>query len=168
MRLILVTAARPGEVCGLDWNELDLNHGWWEIPRERTKADRLHRVPLTGLALEEIKKQPRMGRWVFPSLKEQPLKVLALSHALRHNREHFALPRFTPHDLRRTCATHLGKIGVDRFIISRILDHTDREITGVYDRYGYDKQKKRALERWERKLRSIIGEPVKSEVVSIR
>ena len=168
LRLILITAARPGEVCGLDWNELDLKRRWWEVPRERTKGDRLHRVPLTGLALEQIENQPRVGRWVFPSFKEQPLKVLALSHALRHNREHFALDRFTPHDLRRTCASHLADVGVERFIISRVLNHTDREITGVYDRYGYDKQKRRALERWERKLRSIIGGETDTEkVVSI-
>ena len=165
LRLILITAARPGEVCGLDWSELDLMRGWWEIPRERTKGDRLHRVPITGLALEQIEKQPRAGRWVFPSLKEQPLKVLALSHALRHNREHFALPRFTPHDLRRTAASHLASVGVERFIISRVLSHTDQEVTGVYDRYAYDKEKRRALERWERKLRRIIGEPVSGKVL---
>ena len=168
LRLILVTAARPGEVCGLGWNELDLTSRWWEIPRERTKGDRLHRVPLTRLALEQIEKRLRTGRWVFPSLRERSLNVSALAFALRHNREHFALPRFTPHDLRRTAASHLASVGVERFIISRVLNHTDREVTGVYDRYGYDKQKRRALERWERKLRSIIGEPAKSEVVSIR
>lgn len=167
LRLILITAARPGEVCGLDWNELDLTSRWWEVPRERTKGDRLHRVPLTGLALEQIEKQPRVGHWVFPSLKEQPLKVSALAFALRHNREHFALRRFTPHDLRRTCASHLAAVDVDRFIISRVLNHVDREITGVYDRYGYDKQKRRALESWDCKLRAIIGQRVKAEVVEI-
>ena len=167
LRLILVTATRPGEVCGLEWTELDLKRGWWEIPREKTKGDRLHRVPITGLAIELIENQPKVGRWVFPSHKERPLRVLALSHALRHNREHFGLPRFTPHDLRRTCASHLAAVGVERFIISRVLNHTDREVTGVYDRYGYDKQKRRALERWDRKLKAIIGEPVEGKVVSI-
>ena len=165
LRLVLLTAARPGEICGMEWTELDLKRRWWEIPRERTKADRVHRVPLTGLALEQIEKQPRVSRWVFPSVRERPLKVLALSHALRHNREHFGLPRFTPHDLRRTCASHLADVDVERFIIARVLNHADREVTGVYDRFGYDKQKRRALERWERKLRAIIGEPVEAKVV---
>ena len=55
MRLILITAQRPGEVIGMRWDELDLDKGWWEMPRERTKADRAQRVPLTPLAIAELK-----------------------------------------------------------------------------------------------------------------
>ena len=168
LRLLLITAQRPGEVCSMEWPELDLKRRWWELPREKTKNDRVHRVPLTALALEQIENQPRGDRWVFPSVKRKSLGVRALSAALRHNKQHFGLDRFTPHDLRRTAASHLGAVGVDRFHISKILNHAEREITGVYDRYSYDKQKRRALERWERKLRSIIGAPPAAKVVSIR
>ena len=168
LRLLLITAQRPGEVCSMEWPELDLKRRWWELPREKTKNDRVHRVPLTALALEELEKQPQRDRWVFPSVKRKSLGVLALSAALRHNQEHFGLERFTPHDLRRTAASHLGSVGVERFHISKVLNHAEREITGVYDRYSYDKEKRRALERWERKLRSIIGAPPAAKVVSIR
>ena len=148
----------------MEWSELDLKRRWWELPREKTKNDRAHRVPLTALALEQLEKQPRGDRWVFPSVKRQSLGVLALSAALRHNKQHFGLERFTPHDLRRTAASHLGAVGVDRFHISKVLNHAERDITGVYDRYSYDKQKRRALEKWERKLRSIIGAPPAAKV----
>ena len=167
LRLILILAARPGEICAMEWTELDLKRGWCELPREKTKSDRAHRIPLPALALELFERRPKKDRWLFPSKREQPLSVMALSHSLRINREHFGLQRFTPHDLRRTAASHLASVGVDRFIISRVLNHTDREITGVYDRFGYDKQKRRALRRWERKLRRIIGEPTGATVVSI-
>lgn len=93
----------------------DLKRGWWELPREKTKGDRVHGVPLTALALEQLEEQPQGDSWVFPSFKGRPLKVLALSHALRHNRQHFGLDRFTPHDLRRTAASHLASVGVERF-----------------------------------------------------
>ena len=165
LRLILILAARPGEICAMEWTELDLKRGWCELPREKTKSDRVHRIPLPPLALELFEQRQKKDRWLFPSVKGQSLGVLALSRALRHNREHFGLSRFTPHDLRRTAASHLASVGVDRFIISRVLNHTDREITGVYDRFGYDKQKRRALNRWERKLRSIIGAPAGAKVV---
>ena len=167
LRLLLVTAQRPGEICAMEWSEVDLQRGWWEIPREKTKGDRVHRVPLTALAVEQLEKQPQGDRWVFPSVQGRPLRVLALSHALRHNRPHFALDRFTPHDLRRTAASHLAAVGVERFHISKLLNRPEREITGVYDRYTYDKEKRRALERWERKLRRIIGQPAQGKVVSI-
>ena len=93
--------------------------------------------------------------------------MLALSAALRHNQQHFGLDRFTPHDLRRTAASHLASVGVNRLHISKVLNHAEREITGVYDRYSYDKEKRRALEKWERKLRRIISEPAATKVVSI-
>lgn len=58
LRLILITAQRPGEVVGMSWEELDLKAGWWEMPRDRTKAARAQRVPLTRLALAEVKACP--------------------------------------------------------------------------------------------------------------
>jgi integrase len=168
LRLILITAQRPGEVVGMRWNELDLDKGWWEIPRERTKADRVHRVPLTSLAVAEVKTRPKGDPWVFPSINEQPLQVHALSHAVRHNLEHFGIPHWTPHDLRRTAASHIAGLGVDRFTLARILNHTDREVTAVYDRYTYDDEKRKALRKWDRALSDIIsGKGKVDKVVAI-
>ncbi len=169
LRLILITAQRPGEVIGMRWDELALKAGWWEMPRERTKADRVQRVPLTSLAIAELKTCPRGDLWVFPSVKDQPLQVLALSHAVRHNREHFGLARWTPHDLRRAAASHIAGLGIDRFTLARILNHADREVTGIYDRYTYDDEKRRALGKWDRRLQAIISNKAEREdaVVSI-
>lgn len=169
LRLILLTAQRPGETCSMEWDELDLKRGWWAIPREKTKGDRAHRVPLNDLALEVLAGWPRGdGPWVFPSKRGKPLKVLALSQAVRLNRGHFGLPRFTPHDLRRTAASHLAAVDVDRFTLGRLLNHSDREVTGIYDRYTYDKEKRSAMEKWATKLRRILGREVDQEkVVSI-
>ena len=168
LRLILVTAQRPGEVIGMRWDELDLDKGCWEMPRERTKADRAQRVPLTSLALAELEKRPQGDQWVFPSLRDEPIKVLALSHAVRHNRAHWGIAHWTPHDLRRTAASHMAALAIDRFLIARILNHADREITAVYDRYRYDKEIRRALNKWDKRLRAIItGETTGEKVVAI-
>ena len=61
----------------------------------------------------------------------------------------------------------MGYLGVDRFILSKILNHAERDVTAVYDRATYDGGKRSALERWERKLLSLIGEPAQGKVVSI-
>ena len=167
LKLILILAQRPGEICAMEWLELDLVKGWWEMPREKTKSDRAHRVPLTGMALDLIGRQPKADRWVFPSVKEQPLRRMALSHAVRRN-NHFGVARWTPHDLRRTAVTHMAELGVDRFTIERVLNHADDTVGGIYDRYQYGNEKRRALERWERKLRAIVsGELDTEKVVSI-
>ncbi len=164
LRLILLTAQRPGEVCGLEWSELDLARGWWEMVRERTKSDRAHRVPLTPMALQLIDAQPKADRWVFPSVNGQSLQPHALSHAVRRN-NFMGLDRWTPHDLRRTAASHMAAAGVERFTIERVLNHTDSTVGGIYDRYSYDDEKRPALERWERRLCGIIGEPVEAKVL---
>jgi hypothetical protein len=47
--------------------------------------------------------------------------------------------------------------GVPRFVISRILNHSEeKNITSVYDRYGYDAEKRAAMEFWHRQLSAIL------------
>jgi integrase len=76
------------------------------------------------------------------------------------------LLRFTPHDLRRTAATHLTKTcHVSQFVVGKILNHSEKSVTAVYDRYTYDPEKKAALDKWERELRRILGIPKKANLV---
>jgi integrase len=61
------------------------------------------------------------------------------------------------HDLRRTAASLMAAGGVPRFVISRILNHSEeKDITSVYDRYSYDAEKKHALEFWNRQLSAVL------------
>ena len=64
--------------------------------------------------------------------------------------------KFSPHDLRRTCATHLGELGVSRDTIRLVLNHADRSVTGIYDRHHRLPEKRRALERWGARLQQIL------------
>jgi hypothetical protein len=55
--------------------------------------------------------------------------------------------------------------GVPRFIISRILNHsTQRDITGLYDRHGYDAEKRAATDFWGRQLTCVLAEKPLSTV----
>jgi hypothetical protein len=65
------------------------------------------------------------------------------------------LEAFTPHDLRRTAATQITKIGFGLYV-DKILNHTDQRVTAIYDQYDYSNEKKHALEAWEKNLLSII------------
>ena len=74
---------------------------------------------------------------------------------------------FKFHDLREECRLPYGGDGVSRFIIARILNHVDSAVTAVYDRHGYDPDKKWALLQWDRRLHEIVsGEPA-AKVVSL-
>jgi integrase len=50
----------------------------------------------------------------------------------------------------------MTRAGVQRLTVKKILNHADREITAVYDRYEYDKEKQKAMQNWDRTLKAII------------
>jgi integrase len=165
LKLILITAQRPGEVLSMEHAEVDRD--WWIISADKSKNGKQHTVPLSSLALETIA-ECEPGRWLFPSPSTPGhVSVPGLGNAVAENQAHFGIPRWTPHDLRRTAATHMAKNDVPRFIIERVLNHSDGSIGSIYDRHSYDREKRAALEKWERELRRIIGQPSKAKVVEL-
>jgi integrase len=166
LRLILVTAQRPGEVAGAKWSEF--TDKVWTIPASRSKNGRAHEVPLTALArqiLDELrglaKDRPHLLPSVHSKLKrDEPLSQRAMSRALRNNHRHtklFGGELFTPHDLRRTAASMMTSLGIPRLHVSKVLGHADQDITGaVYDQHDYVAEKKQALETWAQDLQAII------------
>lgn len=178
LRLILATAQRPGEVLGMRKDELDAN--WetsndpgWTIPGERVKNGRTHRVPLSPLALDLIREAVALSGdspFVFPSPRGKgPMLVSSLSHAIARS-QFFGLDPFTPHDLRRSASTHMGRkeCGVRPHVVSRVLNHIDQTVRAKhYDPYDYDDEKREALNAWARRLAELIDgrgalEPVKA------
>jgi len=171
LKLMLVSAQRKGEVVNSEWSEFDLDAGWWELPGEKTKNKKSHRIPISPLAmeiLEKAKKYSKDSKWVFPSpvgpkrkndsyLSEtHPFTGPAIDHAVRRTLKNFELEHFTPHDLRRTAASQITGLGIPRLTVTKLLNHADSEITGIYDRHSYDSEKKHAILAWDAKLRSII------------
>jgi hypothetical protein len=56
-------------------------------------------------------------------------------------------------------ASGLGKLGEARFVISRVLNHADSSVTGIYDRHAYLAEKRHALEKWGNYLNALIMPP---------
>ena len=167
LRFILTTAPRPGVTCAAEWTEID--HDWWTIPGSKTKNGLAHRVPLSSLALEILSERPKTGKYVFPSRyrsRNTHTSEPSIANAVNLN-GCFRLPHWTPHDLRRSGASHMASLEIARFVVGRVLNHAEPGVTKIYDRHSYDAEKRAALERWERRLRTIIGVPVESKVVEI-
>jgi integrase len=61
--------------------------------------------------------------------------------ATQRVRETMRIRDWTPHDLRRTASTLMGRLGVARFVIDRVLNHTDATVGGVYDRFTYSQER---------------------------
>jgi len=172
LRLCLVTLQRRAEISGMRRSEIEGD--WWTIPKERTKNGKAHRVPLSPLAKHLI--QAASGDdYLFPSPRKNgpggepiPIEPRALTNAITKNRHHFTAERFSVHDLRRTAATKIAEIGVTRFDIAKVLNHTDHSVTAVYDHYAYDTEKRRALIKWGRRLQNILSGEKARKIVSIK
>jgi integrase len=162
LKMILLSGQRPGEVCGMAWKEID-DEGCWNIPAERMKNKEPHRVPLGSIALEVIetaKPYSANSDYVFQSSFKKGFSetVRALSRAInRHFAEMGFEQRFTPHDLRRTLRTKLAELGEPDHIAERVLGHKLQGVMAIYNRHSYDTEKKAALQKWEDRLKEIIG-----------
>jgi integrase len=176
LKLQLVTAQCKGEVIAAEWSEFDLDERVWTIPAEKVKNGMPHRVPLSPLALTVLaniaseRRQDERPRWLFPSPRTagKPITGPAVDHAMRDNREMLGTGDATPHDLRRTAASHMTSIGISRLTVSKILNHAETGITSVYDRHSYDTEKRAALDAWGARLVEIIGaRPERRNVVRL-
>jgi len=158
LKLQLLTAQRKGEVIAAEWN--DISGDVWTIPARKAKNNSANRVPLSRQALAvlaELKTLADESRWLFPSkIADMHLLPTSVDHALRKNRPVFDINSFTPHDLRRTAASYMTALGISRLVVQKILNHKEKGITAVYDRYGYDREKRKALDTWGRKVESIV------------
>lgn len=163
LKLQLATAQRKGEVALLRWEQVDWNAATWTIPGETAKNGKAHNVPLSPLALDLLKQAKELAAgsvWVFPSPRHNgaaPMGATAADHAMRKALPVMGLADLTPHDLRRTAASHMTALGIPRLIVAKILNHTDRSVTAIYDRHSYDPEKRDALEKWARKLRALVA-----------
>lgn len=160
LKLVLITAQRCGEVKAMRWVDLDLDAGWWTIPGDMTKNGRTHRVPLSALALAilaGLKGKAKGSQWVFPSRMLDDDQHLDRVHASAQKVAKLSGVDFTPHVLRHTAATWMASLGVTRFDVGQVLNHTDQSITGVYDHFTYDDQKRKALDLWAERLMAIVG-----------
>jgi integrase len=196
LRVLMLTGQRPGEVAGMEQAELvdldDPGMARWEIPAHRMKARRAHVSPLPPLSVKIIKealarrRSESESRFVFASRlsKRGSLGRATLSQGLRRSiallvpsegdgRQSATIAllqseRPTPHDMRRTVATGLARLGIVREDRMAVLAHVAGDVHGShYDRYERLREKRIALEAWERHVRSTIGEPLEIANVTL-
>lgn len=162
LKLQLATAQRKGEVALLRWEQVDWNTATWTIPGETAKNGKAHCVPLSPLALDLLRQAKELAAdsvWAFPSPRNNgamPMGATAADHAMRKALPAMELTDATPRDLRRTAASHMTGLGIPRLVVAKILNHTDRSVTAIYDRHSYGPEKRDALEKWARKLRTLL------------
>lgn len=167
LKFLLVTGQRRGEVGSMKWSEID--NDAWLLPGAHAKSKQGHRVPLSSLALEILENTPHIGDYVFMS--GRGLDLLNGWASAKYRADSFLkkpIEDWRIHDLRRTMATQMRSLGIDRLVVSKLLNHAESGITKTYDRYAADPEKAAAMERWADRLREIISGKKSEKVFLLR
>jgi len=159
--LLLATAQRRGELAEMRWSEIDAVAKTWVIPSERSKNGKAHVVPLSAFALEMLAEVPRFldCDYVFTTTRKSP--VSGFSKALRRLSEGSQTADWRWHDLRRTAASGMARLSVAPHVVEKVLNHVSGIISGVaavYNRHGYDNEKRDALEQWGTTLANLAAQ----------
>jgi integrase len=94
-----------------------------------------------------------------------------LAEARRLDPSASEIPRWTFHDLRRTCASGMASLGVAPHVVESTLNHASGTIKGVaavYNRYRYETERRAALEAWGRRVEQLATGEAPSNVVTLR
>jgi integrase len=198
IRGLILTGQRRNELAGMVWAELDFAENQWTIPGHRTKNGQEHVVPLSPAMRGILDAAPcftnKEGEFdkalpVFTTTGETPVSgfsrakakldatVLAARRSAtaaqgRNPDKAKPLAHWTLHDLRRSCATGMARIGVQPHIIEAVLNHSSgfrAGVAGVYQRHPYFEERKRALDAWAEHI-TRLGTPREpaSNVVSLK
>ena len=149
--LLLATAQRRGEVSRMTWSQVDLDAKQWVIPAELSKNGKPHVVPLNDFALRLLDEVPRFTDcdWVFTTTRRSPIS--GFSKALRHVHAQSETSDWRFHDLRRTAASGMARLAVLPHVIEKVLNHISGTVSGiaaVYNVFGYDAERREALDKW--------------------
>lgn len=174
-RVMLLSAQRRNEVSRMRWADLDRRDGWWNIPAELTKTKRPYRVPLTPAMLAIIAEMGALAldpEWVFPRASGGgPAPETNLTRPFRKLIKNAGIAHFMPHDLLHAVTSHMTAMGISQFDVGKVRHHTSgdaKTMTSRYDHYGYDREKRRALDLWNARLTEIVaGKNLASNVISL-
>ncbi len=139
----------------------------WTISGKRAKSGKGHVVPLSSLAMEVLRSLPCVSDYVIASTKSDG-PVSGFSKQKLRCDKMSGVTDWRVHDLRRTAATKMRSLGVDRLTVSKVLNHQEADVTRLYDRYSADPEKRQALERWSEELRRIVQGRKAERVVNLR
>ncbi len=156
LRLSLLCGQREVETACMRRSQI--RDGTWHLASADTKNKSIHLIPLSRQALnivEELLAQD--GEYLLTSgrIGDQPIN--GFSRAKVQINRLSGVTDWKFHDLRAATATNLGKLGYDRALIMKVLNHKDSGVTARYDRYSYLDEKREALQKWADTLDDIIG-----------
>jgi len=190
-RLLITTGQRREEVSGLDWRELNRAATEWTLPGARSKNGKASIVPLSPLVIAELDVIAEGEKWPKGGLVLTTTGETAVSgysrgktrldaamikqarkeaESVGENPDHVEIMPWRVHDLRRTLATGLQRLGVRFEVTEAVLNHVSGSkagVAGVYQRHDWKQEKRHALDAWARHVELVVGGSDKTNIVAL-
>ena len=171
VKLLMLTGQRRDEVARMTWSEVDLDARLWTLPKERSKNGQPHDIPLSEPAVAILESLPRIGDTFVLTTDG---KTAASNYSANKRRLDALLPADMPpwwlHDLRRTAASGMARLGINLPVIEKVLNHSSGSfggIVGVYQRHNFSDEKRHALERWGAHVADLVSGRRSQNVVTL-
>jgi integrase len=160
LEFVTLTACRASEARGCRWDEI--SGASWTIPAHRTKANRVHRVPLSSQALAVINQMPKTDELVFASVGGKRLSATTFSALLKR----MGIPA-TAHGMRACFSTWAReRPGFAREIIEASLaHHVGDAVERAYARTDLYERRAKLMQAWGDLCESP---PAGAEIIPLR
>jgi integrase len=172
IKLLILTGQRLREVSEMEWKEIDLEKRVWTLPKERAKNGVEHSIPLSDQAADILRSLLRIdgSGFVFTINGRNPIRG---THLVKRRIDKLApsMPPWVLHDIRRTVASGMARLGINLPVIEKLLNHVSGSfagIVGVYQRHSFADEKRAAMQTWARHVEAIVSGETAGNVVSLR
>jgi integrase len=167
VQLLALTGQRRDEVAGMRWDELSPDAHLWTLPRGRVKTDQGHEVPLSAAATAILKSIPRIADSSFVLTTNGAAPSSGYSKGKRKLDALLPpdMPPWRLHDLRRTVASGMARLGVNLPVIEKVLNHSSGSFAGivsVYQKHGFADEKRTALDAWGQHVEKLLSGKAKT------
>ena len=178
VKVLILTGQRKSEISEGRWSEIDVEAKVWSLPPERVKNKRPHTIPLAPLALDVIASLPRIGAGGLIFTTNGKSAISGFSRAKRNLDAAIAalnggeeIAPWALHDVRRSVASGLQRLGVALHVIEKVLNHASGSFAGIvstYQRHEFEPEKRAALDRWATHVERIVEGGSEANAVELR
>jgi Arm domain-containing DNA-binding protein/integrase-like protein len=172
VKLLILLGQRRDECAGMRHSELNFDAKLWTLAAERAKNNKPHDIALADFVIGILTALPRIAGsdFVLTTTGDAPSNGYSKGKRKLDSLLSSDMPAWRLHDLRRTVASGMAKLGINLPVIEKVLNHASGSfagIVGVYQRHDFADEKRIALQRWSDHVEQLVSGKA-AKVVTLR
>lgn len=171
LQLIYITGVRQSEVRLAKWEHFDFENGIWTVPPENSKTNKAIRRPISTKMKSILDTLAmvygRKGYLIPGGNPHKPMTTHSINRYCCRMWDHlfakYKMPKFLPHDARRSLSTLLSENGIAPHVTEKMLGHTMRGVMAVYNKHDWIKEQAEGYELYCQLIEDAILESLNNK-----